>query len=64
MVDEVARAHGGRVRIDTGTEGTTAALELPVGGPGQPRIVSTAIVTSGSCVGVSVPPRPTVRTSR
>ncbi|HVL84227.1 MAG TPA: HAMP domain-containing sensor histidine kinase [Pseudonocardia sp.] len=33
VVDAVARAHGGRVEIDTGPAGTTVRLVLPVAGP-------------------------------
>lgn len=33
VVDEVARAHGGQVRIETGETGTTVRLVLPTAGP-------------------------------
>ncbi len=33
VVDVVARAHGGHVTIDTGPDGTTVSLDLPVEGP-------------------------------
>ncbi|WP_300017424.1 HAMP domain-containing sensor histidine kinase [Pseudonocardia sp.] len=33
VVDEVARAHGGRVTVDTGPGGTAVTLDVPVSGP-------------------------------